>query len=108
MDITNISRQNGLPSMRGDTTPPAIQQADSGSGSNSTGSDTGSGHSVPSKGYESPVLHIDSATGATVLAFLDPSGKELFQTPSRTALEYERQQALAASSGKPAKGQTTA
>ena len=100
MDITNISRQNSLPMPQGDPRQaPDQQTAKGGNGSDSAST---------AKGYESPVVKIDAQTGAAVLSFVDPdTGKQSFQVPSRTALEYERQQRLAEQAGNLAGKSTT-
>ncbi len=100
MDINVIGSQNGLPIDRGDGTATArsaqtdIPQAVAAPASTDAGVGS-SGTSIP-QGYESPVVKIDPTTGSAVLSFLDPgSNQQAFQVPSRTALEYERQQRLA-------------
>ncbi len=103
MDITTVSRQNSLPTPREDSSPPADPQ----SNKSSSGATTATAANSTPKTYESPVVRIDSATGSAVLSFVDPStGKQSFQVPSRTALEYERQQHLTDATAKAA-GDTT-
>ena len=108
MDIDVTGKQNGLQFNRADWTAqtrPAqtdstqASSAQAGSTQAAAGGTT-AGTSVP-KGYESPVVKIDPGTGAAVLSFRDPgSDEQAFQVPSRTALEYERQQRLTENSPK--------
>lgn len=65
--------------------------------------------STPTIFYSSPIVDFDAATGALIWKYRDPTtGDFLYQSPSRTALLYERSQRLAESQGKPAEtGQTS-
>jgi len=99
MDIDISSKQNSLQFSRGDWTPEARAAQAGASQTATTAAPVGNaGDKVASipKGYESPVVKIDPTTGAAVLSFRDPgSDQQSFQVPSRSALEYERQQRLA-------------
>ncbi len=93
MDITNVSRQNSLPMPREDTHQAPEQQT----------AKNGNGNASSPKGYESPIVKIDAQTGTAVLSFINPdTGKQNFQVPSETALQYERQQRLADQAAHPA------
>lgn len=74
----------------------------------SGGTSTTTSTPTPTIFYSSPVVDFDAATGALIWKYRDPTtGDFLYQSPSRTALLYERSQRLAESQGKPAEtGQT--
>jgi hypothetical protein len=77
-------------------TPPAAPTDPTQTATASASAGTASGVGSVPQTYESPVVKIDPATGAAVLSFLNPgTNQQAFQVPSRTALEYERQQRLA-------------
>ena len=94
MDISPTGKQNSLPIGREDTARAASQaqaQQQQPHDQAQKASPT-----VTPKAYESPVVQIDSATGSTVLSFRDANnGQQQFQSPSRTALEYNRAQRVA-------------
>ena len=99
MDMNVIGSQNGLPPERGDGTATVRSaQTDTPQAATAPASTNASGAvaaATTPKAYESPVVKIDPTTGAAVLSFRNPgSDEQAFQVPSRTALEYERQQRL--------------
>lgn len=103
MDIDVTGKQNGLPYNAGDwaatarTAQPAPDTTSTASDSSGTGTGGAAASSSTSTGkaYESPIMKIDPETGAAVLSFLNPgTDQQAFQVPSRSALEYERQQRL--------------
>jgi hypothetical protein len=54
-------------------------------------------------------MQIDPTTGAAVLEFRDQAtGKQSFQVPSKTALEYDRQQRLSSEQSATHQGTTKA
>lgn len=94
MDISPTGKQNSLPIGREDTARAASQAQAQQQQPQDNAQKAAS--KVPTKPFESPVVQIDSATGSTVLSFRDANnGQEQFQSPSRTALEYNRAQRVA-------------
>ena len=96
MGVSSISRQASPPPTALDASSADVSSASSSSSSSSASSAPTSSNSPAGKGFVSPIMQIDSQTGAAVLSFRDPdTGLQDFQSPSRSALEYDRQQRLA-------------
>ena len=101
MDVSSIARQASPAPSVSDSSSTAASSAAAASGASSSDSASSSSSSSSSatgasaKAFVSPIVQIDGQTGAAVLSFRDPNtGAQDFQLPSRTALQYERQQRL--------------
>jgi hypothetical protein len=71
----------------------AITQSRAASGTSGTSASTTGASSAYKVPYASPVQGYDTATGATILKYLDTkTGQTLYQDPSQAALLYQRTQ----------------
>jgi len=92
MSITAL----GTAAQGGTVLSASLAQAQAQGPDGSTASAAAGAEDAVAASFRSPVLAVDSTTGAAITLYRDGhSGDTLYQAPSRTTLLYRRQQALA-------------